>query len=166
MDNPPRNLSQWVCACSPQRLLLVGAAARVLAAGYLAKCPQCVVVERSCITRADEFEDLGVFDLAVVAGAMERLEKRDALQLLARLRDTHCQRLLAVVAMGRRRIARSEQWTAYDMLALGFSDVGGIKGGDGALRVYAFDWASYKMKPSWLHAKSWARGETGGKHWR
>jgi hypothetical protein len=98
---------------------------------------------------------LGRFDLALVWGTLEFLDRPEALAVLARLRDVHAPRVIAVLP--RRAPADTRcRLDDNDLLALGFT-LTAAEGGDARIAIY--DLAEYKLTPDWLNARFWAHPE-------
>lgn len=100
---------------------------------------------------------LGRFHLAFVSG-LECMSRTDAVAVLARLRDVHAPRVIALLA--RRPAPEAASFLAdTDLLALGFM----LYEGDGDARVAFYDVAEYKHTPDWLNPRVWTHPERGDK---
>ncbi len=95
---------------------------------------------------AQRLTGLGRFDLAYVGPSLERLEPREAMTVLARLRDVHAPRIIAALT--------SAGLPDHALLALGFT----LPPARGA-RLALFDITDYKFTPDWLNARFWAHPE-------
>ncbi len=97
------------------------------------------------------------------------LDKPSLINLLARVRDLHADRVIHINGL--------KHWLLADSLALGFSQLGfsevGFSEADGlpaeppddaGLQIFAFDIRSYKPAPDWLNSKNWANPEQWDKH--
>lgn len=102
-------------------------------------------------------EALGApFDLAVLDLAWLAVERREALAVIARLRDVLARRLL--VGLGRQ--TGSEVIGVEDLRALGLTQQSISDWG----QVFLFDLYDYKRTPDWLNAKYWANPELFDKY--
>lgn len=147
----------------PCSLLLVGAEADEIAARYLAACDACRVerleVDRSAAGLLDTLLGIDRVELALVAGAVERLDKRTAALMLGRLRDLCAERLLLVVPMGVPVSGAREGWRVEELLAYGLYRAGAYTHAGRPLHVYSFDLYDYKPTPDWLNSRFWAHPE-------
>lgn len=103
-------------------------------------------------------EPLGRFDMALVIGLLEQLDKNSGMQVLGRLRNVHTQHLYAL-------IDAEAHWSDTDCfsLALQRADRFAIEGHQ--LTLYAYDLANYNRVRSWNNAKYWANPQNFGKYW-
>ena len=89
----------------------------------------------------------GRYDVALVVDHLEHVGARDGRLLLARLRDLHTHRVVAIVDP-----ARLSGWTPADWRALEF----GAHGEAGPLRRYAYDIVAYNPPREWNTPTHWA----------
>jgi hypothetical protein len=89
----------------------------------------------------------GRYDVALVIDHLEHVTARDGRLLLARLRDLHTHRVVAIVAP-----AQLAGWTHADWRALEF----GADGEAGALRRYTYDIVAYNPPREWNTPTHWA----------
>jgi len=150
---------------APQRLLLLGPGARGIVAEYLAAAPACDVKEFPDAGQFTAQDDSVRFDLGVVCGVLEHLERRTAGALIARLRDQQCQRLLLAVPIGAHWQTHRSVWQQTDLLAYGFTLLSSEQRDARRVDVYGFDLATYKITPDWLNARYWAHPELFDKYW-
>jgi len=149
----------------PQQILSIGPAGQELFADYLASCKQCALREDSTSPTLDALDNYGRFDLVFVSHVLERMPKPKAEQLIARLRDLHCDRLIIVMPIGTDWSDHVSHWQQTDLLGLGFSLLAEFHSNDHLVHIYAFDIASYKTTPEWLSSKYWANPEIFNKYW-
>jgi Family of unknown function (DUF6231) len=103
------------------------------------------------------------FDLALVIGAVEMLDREEALGLVSRLRDLNSRRLLLLLdtdAAGPGPAA----WREQDWLAMGMRRLDPINECKERFLLYAFSIADYKLTPEWLNSRFWAHPERFGKY--
>jgi len=149
----------------PRRIMAIGPAVKDLLADYLAACPDCELWHQSSAPPLSSLEIEHRFDLGVLSHTLEYLPRKKALELLARLRDILCQRLIVVVPMGPDWPDHVSHWQQEDMLGLGFTKVAEFEQAGKPVHIYAFDMAHYKQTPDWLNSRHWANPERFGKHW-
>ena len=149
----------------PEQILSIGPAGKELFADYPASCNQCDLQEFVSPPTLQELDACGRFDLGFVSHVLERMPKPDAEQLIARLRDVHCDRLIIVIPIGTDWAEQESHWQQTDLLGLGFSLLAEFRSNQHLVHVYAFDIASYKATPEWLNNKYWANPELFDKYW-
>jgi len=84
-------------------------------------------------------------DVGIVAGQLERMDRAEAAQLLARLRDVHCGQVLLLYA--------GQEWTRGDLLALGYMETERPPEGG---RCYVFDPEVFSEPREWNNPSDWA----------
>jgi hypothetical protein len=149
----------------PKQILSIGPAGQELFADYLKSCKQCALREYSASPTLDVLDEYGRFDLVFVSHVLEKMPKTEAEQLIARLRDLHCDRLIIVIPIGTDWPNHMSHWQQADLLGLGFSLLAEFHSNDHLVHIYAFDIASYKTTPEWLSSKYWANPEMFNKYW-
>ena len=149
----------------PKQILSIGPAGQELFAEYLAQCEQCNLQEFATPPSLHVLDDCGRFDLGFVSHVLEKMPKPDAEQLIARLRDVHCDRLVIVIPIGTDWQNHQSQWQQADLLGLGFSLLAEYNSNQHLVHIYAFDIASYKATPAWLNNKYWANPELFDNYW-
>jgi hypothetical protein len=99
--------------------------------------------------------ELGRFDFAVLAGALECLSVEDGTTLIARLRDLHCHRFIVSyrAEAGHRDSGR---WTEQDFRALTLSLYHRIEEDGVQAAVYGYDIDSYNHRRTWNSNENWA----------
>lgn len=149
----------------PKQILSIGPAGQELFADYLKSCKQCALREFSASPTLDVLDEYGRFDLVFVSHVLEKMPKTAAEQLIARLRDLHCDRLIIVIPIGTDWPNHMSHWQQADLLGLGFSLLAEFHSNKHRVHIYAFDIASYKTTPEWLSSKYWANPEMFNKYW-
>jgi hypothetical protein len=149
----------------PQQILSIGPAGQELFAEYLASCKECTLQEFTSPPTLQTLDGCQRFDLAFVSHVLERMPKPEAEQLIARLRDMHCDRLIIVIPIGTDWPDHESQWQQTDLLGLGFFLLAAFHSNQHLVHIYAFDIASYKVTPEWLTNKYWANPELFDKYW-
>jgi hypothetical protein len=104
------------------------------------------------------------FDFAFVSRTLEYLERKEALALLARLRDCLGGHFGLLVPMGEWP-GHVTQWQESDLHALGLTLWGRYPRAYGELGLYVFNIANYKETPTWLNARYWAHPERWDQDW-
>ncbi|SFD68889.1 hypothetical protein SAMN05660831_02119 [Thiohalospira halophila DSM 15071] len=95
------------------------------------------------------------FDLALLLHAVEPLESTAGEQLIGRVRDLLAPRLILAVAAGTR--------SANALRGLGLVHAGDSD--DGAVALWTWDIATYKLTPDWLNSRFWANPELFDVYW-
>ena len=149
----------------PEKILSIGPAGHELFANYLASCQQCSLQEFTTPPTLAELVNYERFDLCFISHILERMPKSDAEQLIARLRDVYCERLIIVIPIGTDWENHVSHWQQADLLGLGFSLLAEYYSNQHQVHIYAFDMASYKTTPDWLNNKYWANPELFDKYW-
>jgi len=149
----------------PKQILSIGPAGQELFADYIISCKQCALREIAASPTLDALDDYGRYDLVFISHVLERMPKPKAEQLIARLRDLHCDRLIIVIPIGTDWSDHMSHWQQTDLLGLGFSLLAEFHSNKHLVHIYAFDIASYKTTPEWLSSKYWANPEMFNKYW-
>jgi hypothetical protein len=123
----------------PARILVTDQLARELSKFYLAKHPECLMVES---------EAPGI-DFTLVGNALDGLDKQDAMERLGRL--IRLSPVVLVIAQENTPLALN------DFLALGMQKL--YEPDSQGRSLYGFDLLSYKPAPDWLNSKYWAHPE-------
>lgn len=167
-DNGPAfeamQLERLIREISPRRVLLMGPAGEALLADYVQRHPDCQVETMAPEELPEDFGDER-FDLAFVSHTLERLDKRQGEELVARLRDLLCRRLLLLVPIGPGWPGHRSVWEETDLLGLGLMHLGGYRYKGRPVHLYGYDIATYKTTPDWLNNRFWANPELFDKHW-
>ncbi len=111
------------------------------------------------IGASSTLENLGRFDLIMVVGYLEALDKKVAMQHLAQFRNIHGSKIWV-------QINKSSALSFNDFIGLGFKRLTINNEGDAldeAYSYFGFDLASYNHKRSWNNSKYWANPENWNK---
>lgn len=153
------DLNAAVEAIAPRALLALGPGAQSPLERYAATHPECAVMRVEHGDWLHELAQAGSFDLAFVYGVLEYLPKREAMTLLARIRDMHARRLYALVPIGKAWLGHASLWEQNDLIALGMEQVNAYAESGGPLHLYRFDIHTYKTTPEWFNSRYWAHPE-------
>jgi hypothetical protein len=99
------------------------------------------------------------FDLGVVANTLEYLDRKTAGILVARLRDIHTRRFVALVPIGRVWEGLASYWETTDFLGYGMTLMARYQVNGKPLHLYHYAIESYKTTPEWFNSKYWAHPE-------
>ena len=122
----------------------------------LAVAPDCRVIHLHD-NILPQLQTLGHFDLGVVANILEYLDTKTAGTILARLRDLHTKRFVALVPVGPGWTGR--HWAEADLLGYGMNIMARYRVDGKALYLYHYAIESYKTTPDWFNSKHWAHPE-------
>ena len=149
--------------CRPESLLMLGGGAEDAVEGYL---EQMRLLGRSCrVDRATPMPEIDErYDMGIVTDTIERLAKRDAVRLLARLRDLYTRRFCVAVRIGDDWPSLQSTWSRNELLALGMSLVNTYTDDDRPIHLYKYDIGTYKPTPRWLNPGDWANPELWDKY--
>lgn len=112
-----------------------------------------------CAGSLSALYELGRFDLVLVLGALNILDKTDGEQLLGRLRNLHAKRLLL-------SHPPCDHWALSDFLAFAMTELNHYPA-DGDLpewQLFEYNIHSYKSVPDWLNNKFWANPNMWNKY--
>lgn len=107
---------------------------------------------------------LPMYDVVVLVGVIEQVDKQAGERLIASLRDLHARHLFILVPIGSQWSGQTSHWRQSDLLALGLSVHKTYQVQHGMLQWYRFELDSYKATPDWLNSKHWANPELFGKY--
>ncbi len=143
----------------PDSVVIVTAQGEDLVAEMGHKFPQLQLTQ----IPADEVAGLSIgaqsSGLAIVANALEYMEKQTAQSIIARLRDLFSGILLVAVPIGQEWHDLRSNWDASELLALGLHLVKSYTYESKPLHLYQFDIQNYKLTPDWLNSRNWANPE-------
>lgn len=146
-------LARYVDDIAPDSVLLLGPTASACWERLDLTCEPSEVSIR--YTGQTHLPELVVpFDLVLVGGIIEQLDRRDGGILLATLRDLHARTLIVQILDA--FVADETSWSLADMLAFGFERLGSFKEPEGTVDVYRFSLNDYKKTPDWLNPSNWA----------
>ena len=142
----------------PAQLLLVSASELPAISSFCASHPQ------SSLWHADaaalpEQAAAQRFDLAIVADCLEHLPKRQALELVAGIRNLNSNRLAVMVDLN------ACDWHEADFFSLAMQAGECFEREGQTLTLFTYDLYDYKQIPDWLNAKFWANPQHFGKYW-
>lgn len=113
--------------------------------------------------RGNEIADLSLnakpWGLAIVANALEHMDKQSAQTVVARLRDLFSEVLLVAVPVGCEWRDLRSYWDASDLHALGLRLVNSYTYRGKSIHLYQFDINNYKTTPDWFNSRDWANPE-------
>jgi hypothetical protein len=91
--------------------------------------------------------------VGIVAGQLETMEHEDGVNLLARLRDVHCVKVLLLVSGG--------DWTRDELLVLGYHETKHLSSNR---RCYLYDAEISNQPRDWNNPGNWANPENFRKY--
>lgn len=159
-----KTLDEYLDEQRPASILTIGVDDARLFDAYLKDNPGAIRHSLDAAELLGDTRGLPRFDLAVVANTLERLPRREAGIVVARLRDLHARRLLVLVPIGRGWRSSRSVWEPADLLGFGMRRLALYQGEAGPVHLYRFDLADYKPTPEWLNPKDWANPEMWGKY--
>jgi hypothetical protein len=142
----------------PASLLLIDPNPAGLPAEILATCQNCQVTRLSGDILV-QLQSLGRFDLGIVANTLEHLDHKTAGRVLARLRDLHTCRFVALVPIGTTWQDQCSHWEISDLLGYGMTLMARYWIEGKPLHLYHYAIATYKATPDWFNSKHWAHPE-------
>ena len=149
---------------NPQSVLAIGPAMKGLLSDFGAGHPDCRI---ECLGAADVLDGLrgrGVYDLVLLAGILEFMDKGRGETLLGCIRDQHARELAVVVPIGSEWPDHESRWERNDLLAFGMSLQARYEEQGRPVHLYRFSLRNYKATPEWLNPKYWAHPELFGKY--
>ncbi len=152
----------------PRSILVVGSAGIKLVGNYveqkrILRAP-CRVTEISGDDLPAKLEQAGRHDVGIVVNTLERLDKKSAGRLLAKLRDLYTARFCVIVPIGDNDPRQASYWAPTDFYGYGMTLVNSYKEEDAVLHMYRYDIATYKRTPDWLNPSNWANPELWDKY--
>jgi hypothetical protein len=99
------------------------------------------------------------FDVGVVANTLEHLDRKTAGILLARLRDLHTRRFVALAPIGQHWEGHISHWETTDFLGYGMTLMTRYQVDGKPLHLYHYAIQSYKTTPDWFNSQYWAHPE-------
>lgn len=143
----------------PQRLLCISGDPIPAVAAYIEQHPQCALFETHQVPLADELANQR-YDMAIVADQLEKLDKRQGVELLAGLRNLSVSRMAVLV-----ELEQPPDWQASDFYGLAMQRDARFEKDQRCLTLFTYDLAEYKTVPDWLNAKYWANPENFDRYW-
>ncbi|MFP4131616.1 DUF6231 family protein [Thiohalospira sp.] len=138
----------------PRSVLTISPEKHPLLAALRAAQPEAQWIHLPPGTRAEDLPERR-FDLALLLHALEPLEAGQGEQLIARVRDLLAPRLILAMAAG--------ACPANSLRGLGLVHAGDSD--DGAVALWTWDIATYKLTPDWLNSRFWAHPELFDVYW-
>lgn len=142
----------------PASILLIDPNPDGLPSGYLSAHPSCQVIHLQENIIA-QLKTLGRFDLGVIANTLEHQDHKTAGIILARLRDLHTRRFVALVPIGDAWEGQRSYWQTADLLGYGMTIMARYRTDDKPLYLFHYAIETYKSTPDWFNAKHWAHPE-------
>lgn len=105
-----------------------------------------------------QLETLGRYDMALVIGLIEQLDKSAGMQLIGRLRNVHAEHVFVLVG-------EDERWPASAWYGLALQRIDSFVLAAQPLTLYGYDLATYNRARSWNNPRHWANPENWGKYW-
>jgi len=104
-------------------------------------------------------EESSRYDLGLLLGALDNLDKNNGNQLLAHFRDVVCSQYCLLIDH------TISPWQTIDLFAFALSKVNQYENADsGDLGLYKYNIDSYKRTPDWLNPDNWANPEMWNKY--
>jgi len=151
--------------CQPDSVLLIGEEAGDAVDSYAAQKQvlgrDCEIHRRGVPPALEQIEQR--YDMGIVAGALERMSKGEAMLMLSRLRDLYTRRFCAAVPVGANPGAQSE-WKRNELLGFGMTLMNSFESEGRSVHLYTYDIATYKPTPGWLNPEDWANPEMWDKY--
>lgn len=154
------NLAQRL---NPQSLLAIGPGMKARFRDFAAGHPDCRLDFLGAADVLNGLQGRGIYDLVVLSGVIESMDKARAGTLLGCLRDQHARELALVVPIGSDWPEQESHWERNDLLAFGMSLQGSYEEQGRPVHLYRFSLRDYKATPEWLNPKYWAHPELFGK---
>ncbi|MBL4833231.1 MAG: hypothetical protein JKY26_04570 [Pseudomonas sp.] len=143
----------------PRRLLCISGDSIPAVMAYVEQHPDCVLVETDKVPLPDELANQR-YDMAIVADQLEKLDKRQGVELLAGLRNLSVSRMAVLV-----ELEQAPEWQASDFYGLAMQRDARFEKDQRCLTLFTYDLAEYKTVPDWLNAKYWANPENFDRYW-
>jgi hypothetical protein len=105
-----------------------------------------------------QLENLGRFDVALVIGMLERLERHEGEQVIGRLRNYHTEHLFVLME-------DDPRWPMNDLFGLALQRTAEFDMQGHHLTLYSYDLSSYNHVRSWNNPQYWANPENWSKYW-
>ena len=168
--SPPArfDLETLISVAQPKRILLIGEMPGDLASDYVSQQSVLgveIIVDRTDLGDLNALQNSAsiLYDLAIVNGVLENLEKPQGRQLLASLRDRLSRQYCVHVAIDNQSTV--SQWSLTDFLSMALVRVNTYTTTNASFALFKYSIGSYKRTPDWLNANNWANPELWGKYW-
>ena len=143
----------------PERLLCISSDPIPAVTAYIKAHPECKLIETAQVPLPDDLANQR-YDLAIVADQLERLDKRQGIELLAGLRNLSVSRMAVLV-----ELAEAAEWESNDFYGLAMQRDARFEKDGRCLTLFSYDLAEYKTVPDWLNSKYWANPENFDRYW-
>jgi len=156
MDDPRCAIARLLDDFKPGRVLLLSPDSF---GEWRRWCEQHCSAEIVALTDASPpaLEGLGRFDLVLVIGCMERMEKSEGVELIGRLRNLHTEHLFVL-------IGQDPRWKPTDWFSLALQRVDQFHIDGQSFELYGYDLAAYNRTRSWNNPRYWAHPENWNKY--
>lgn len=144
---------------APGSVVFIGPVANAAADSYRSRHADASISTFDGADSLEKIQGTQRVDLAVVAHALEMMEKRRAQNLLAALRDLYSRCLLVAVRLGDNWPGLISHWQETDLLGFGMHQVARHQQDGRLIALYEYNIESYKLSPDWLSARHWAHPE-------
>ena len=144
---------------APASVVFIGPVAKSAADSYRARHADATITVFDGADPLEQIKGMPRVDLAVVAHALEMMEKRRAQNLLAALRDLYSKCLIVAVRLGDNWPGLISHWQENELLGFGMQQLAHHEQDERPVGVYEFNIADYKLSPDWLSARHWAHPE-------
>lgn len=108
-------------------------------------------------------DDLGRFDLALVAEQLELMNRHAGEELLGRLRNLHSD--VVAVLYQPQHAPEHLRWSRRDFIAMGLRLTGRCARDDHEAVLHTYQLAHYNFARHWNNPRYWANPENWGKYW-
>jgi hypothetical protein len=98
------------------------------------------------------------YDLGLLIGCLDKLDKRAGAKLLAHCRDVACAQYCLSIDH------QQSDWATNDLFAFALSRVSQHESSTSSVTLYKYNIDSYKRTPDWLNADNWANPEMWNKY--
>ena len=144
---------------TPESVVFIGPVAAAAADSYRERHADATITVFDGADPLEQIQGMPRVDLAVVAHALEMMEKRRAQNLLAALRDLYSKCLIVAVRLGSNWPGLISHWQENELLGFGMQQVASYEKDERPIGVYEFNIEDYKLSPDWLSARHWAHPE-------
>jgi len=124
---------------------------------------ECNIVHLGCDDVQQLWELQQRFDVAIVIGLFEQLDKTKGMQVLSRLRDVLCTQYCICLPLAKQSSA--SQWSLTDLYSFALSKVASYTQEDVEYVLFKYNINDYKKTPDWLNSDNWANPQMWGKYW-
>ncbi|MDH3713469.1 MAG: DUF6231 family protein [Gammaproteobacteria bacterium] len=152
-------LADIVGTKAPESVVFIGPVANAAADTYRARHADAVISTYEGADSLEQIQGMPRVDLAVVAHALEMMEKRRAQNLLAALRDLYSKCLVVAVRLGDNWPGLISHWQDNELLGFGMQQVARHEQDERFIGLFEFNIQDYKVSPDWLSAQHWAHPE-------